>query len=80
MAHLSGCPADVLPLFVAEMDYPLAPPIKEALSRAIDDGDSGYVDLQEMPALRALADLARTTRGGCRRRTAWCPSTSTSTS
>ncbi|MFI6735445.1 MalY/PatB family protein [Nonomuraea sp. NPDC050451] len=35
-------PADVLPLWVAEMDVPLAPPIAEALHRAIDLGDTGY--------------------------------------
>ena len=35
-------PPDVLPLWVAEMDVPLAPPIAEALSRAIARGDTGY--------------------------------------
>ena len=34
---------DVLPLFVAEMDYPLAEPITRALHDAIDRSDSGYV-------------------------------------
>ncbi|MEO6309775.1 MAG: aminotransferase class I/II-fold pyridoxal phosphate-dependent enzyme [Leifsonia sp.] len=34
---------DVLPLFVAEMDYPLAEPIKRALHAAVDRSDSGYV-------------------------------------
>lgn len=34
---------DVLPLFVAEMDFPLAEPIKRALHEAIDRNDSGYV-------------------------------------
>ncbi|SCL74103.1 MalY/PatB family protein [Micromonospora peucetia] len=33
---------DVLPLWVAEMDVPLAPPVAEALRRAIDLGDTGY--------------------------------------
>ncbi|PKQ27177.1 MAG: cystathionine beta-lyase [Actinobacteria bacterium HGW-Actinobacteria-4] len=33
---------DVLPLFVAEMDTPLAPPIEEALARAVHSGDMGY--------------------------------------
>ncbi len=33
---------DVLPLFVAEMDVPLADPVREALERAIRIGDSGY--------------------------------------
>ena len=34
--------ADVLPLPVAEMDYPLADPIKAALHAAIDRSDTGY--------------------------------------
>ncbi len=33
---------DVLPLWVAEMDVNLAPPIAEALERAIRAGDTGY--------------------------------------
>ncbi|MFK4850470.1 MalY/PatB family protein [Microbacterium sp. ZW T6_19] len=36
-------PADVLPLFVAETDFPLAPPVAAALQRAIDTGDTGYI-------------------------------------
>jgi len=35
-------PADVLPLWVAEMDVPLAPPIAEALHAVIAAGDTGY--------------------------------------
>ncbi|MGW0816946.1 MalY/PatB family protein [Streptomyces viridiviolaceus] len=35
-------PADVLPLWVAEMDVPLAPAIATALREAIDTGDTGY--------------------------------------
>lgn len=35
-------PEDVLPLWVAEMDVPLAPPIAEALHRAVELGDTGY--------------------------------------
>jgi cystathionine beta-lyase len=35
-------PADVLPLFVAEMDVALAEPIATALARAVADGDVGY--------------------------------------
>ena len=36
-------PDDVLPLFVAETDFPLAPEITKALQRALDAGDTGYV-------------------------------------
>ncbi|MDG4800975.1 aminotransferase class I/II-fold pyridoxal phosphate-dependent enzyme [Micromonospora sp. WMMD980] len=35
-------PPDVLPLWVAEQDVPLAPPVAEALRRAVDLGDTGY--------------------------------------
>src|ERR1700735_1156936 len=35
-------PAGVLPLWVAEMDAPLAPTVADALHRAVDDGDTGY--------------------------------------
>ncbi len=35
-------PADVIPLWVAEMDYPTAPPIMAALRRAVDDEVFGY--------------------------------------
>ncbi|MCI4065150.1 aminotransferase class I/II-fold pyridoxal phosphate-dependent enzyme [Micromonospora sp. R77] len=35
-------PADVLPLWVAELDVPLAAPVAAALRRAIDLGDTGY--------------------------------------
>ncbi|MEU5208613.1 aminotransferase class I/II-fold pyridoxal phosphate-dependent enzyme [Streptomyces sp. NPDC020742] len=50
-------PPDVLPLWVAEMDVPLAPPIVRAITDAVTRGDTGY------PAgtayARALADFAR---------------------
>ncbi|MEV8569515.1 MalY/PatB family protein [Streptomyces sp. NPDC051322] len=35
-------PADVLPLWVAEMDVPLAPAVADALRDAIETGDTGY--------------------------------------
>jgi cystathionine beta-lyase len=35
-------PPEVLPAWVAEMDYPLADPIATALREAIDRGDAGY--------------------------------------
>lgn len=51
---------EFLPLFVAEMDYPLAPVIREALHEAIDLGDTGYVDPRSggRAAAHALADFA----------------------
>jgi cystathionine beta-lyase len=35
-------PADVLPLFVAESDFPLAPAVADALRAAVERGDTGY--------------------------------------
>ena len=35
-------PADVLPMFVAETDYPLAPAITAVLAEAVAIGDTGY--------------------------------------
>lgn len=35
-------PSDVLPLWVAEMDCALAPPVVEAVRAALDRGDTGY--------------------------------------
>jgi cystathionine beta-lyase len=48
---------DVLPLWVMEMDVPLAPPIAEALTAAIARGDTGYVHAGRLP--EAFADFAR---------------------
>lgn len=50
-------PPDVIPMFVAEMDVPLAPVIREALHAAIDRGDAGYVASRtRLP--QAFADFA----------------------
>ncbi len=49
-------PDDVLPLFVAEMDYPLAPGLSRVLHERIAASDSGYVGSPgELPA--AFADF-----------------------
>lgn len=55
-------PDDVLPLWIAEMDYPLAPPVAEVLHAAIDRSDTGY---------RWLGDLAHELAGFARRRLGW---------
>jgi cysteine-S-conjugate beta-lyase len=41
--------ADVLPAFVAEMDFELAPPVAAALHEAINIGDCGYASVRELP-------------------------------
>ncbi|TFC18772.1 aminotransferase class I/II-fold pyridoxal phosphate-dependent enzyme [Cryobacterium algoritolerans] len=55
-------PSDVLPLFIAEMDYPLAEPVAEALHDAVRRNDTGYAapanDLGE-----AFAEFAGTRWG-----------------
>ena len=45
-------PADVLPLWVAEMDFALADAIKEAIKAHVDSDDLGYPPPNGMPGLR----------------------------
>ncbi len=52
-------PDDVLPMFVAEMDYPLAPAIAEALHAAIDRSDTGYANPRDPAPREAFAAFAR---------------------
>ena len=52
---------DVIPAWIAEMDYPLAPAIAETLHAAVDRSDTGYRWLGELP--EALADFAADTWG-----------------
>ena len=49
--------ADVLPLWVAEMDVNLAPVVAEALANAVRDGDTGYPVGKAYP--EAFVDFAR---------------------
>jgi cystathionine beta-lyase len=55
---------DVLPLWVAEIDAPLAEPIERTLAAAVARGDTGYADRGRLP--EAFAGFAR-------RRTGWAP-------
>ena len=51
-------PDDVLPLFVAELDFPLAEPITDVLAQAVARGDTGYTPPD--PGIRdAFAAYAR---------------------
>jgi cysteine-S-conjugate beta-lyase len=50
-------PADVLPVWVAEMDVPLAAPIVAAVTGAMDRGDTGYA--YGSAYADAVADFAR---------------------
>ncbi|WP_226533031.1 MalY/PatB family protein [Microbacterium paraoxydans] len=58
-------PADVLPLFVAETDFPLAPAVSAALQRAVETGDTGYV-ASRTPLAESFAAFAA-------RRYGWSP-------
>jgi cystathionine beta-lyase len=51
-------PPDVLPMFVAEMDFPLAPAIQAALHEAVERGDTGYVDPHDTGATAAFSAFA----------------------
>jgi cysteine-S-conjugate beta-lyase len=61
-------PPDVLPMFIAEMDTALAPPIATALVESISLGDSGYATIGRLGA--AYADFAD-------RRFGWSPDPAT---
>jgi cystathionine beta-lyase len=49
-------PADVLPAFVAEMDFAIAPPIQKAIERIVKDQDYGYPKRDGERADRAVAE------------------------
>lgn len=51
-------PEDVLPLFVAETDFPLAPAVTAALEEAVRTGDTGYV-ASRTPLAAAYAGFAQ---------------------
>lgn len=56
-------PEDVIPMFVAEADFPLAEPIAAALHAAIERGDTGYV--------ASRTELPRAFSGFAERRWGW---------
>ena len=60
-----GLPEDVLPLWVADMDFPVAEPIREAMQRVLDRGIFGYSDAKE--------DYVQAVTGWFRDRFQWEP-------
>jgi cystathionine beta-lyase len=58
-----GHPADVLPLWVADMDFPAPQPVLDALRRAVDHGIFGYSETKE--------DYYRAVSGWFRDRFGW---------
>ncbi|MBP3042856.1 aminotransferase class I/II-fold pyridoxal phosphate-dependent enzyme [Arthrobacter jiangjiafuii] len=55
-------PADVLPLFVAEMDFPLAVPVQQAIIERVLASDTGYIAGPE-PVAAAFAGFAERSWG-----------------
>ena len=51
-------PADVLPAWVAEMDFPLAEPMRVALAEAVELDDAGYAWPQGVGLAEAFAEFA----------------------
>lgn len=45
-------PADVIPCWIAEMDFPLAEPVKRAIHDQVDTNDLGYLLPTGLPGLR----------------------------
>ncbi len=62
-AEKLGYPADVLPLWLADMDFPAPPAALEALRKAVDHGIFGYSDSRE--------DYFRAAAGWFSRRFGW---------
>jgi cystathionine beta-lyase len=60
-------PEDVLPAWVADMDFPIAEPIRRALRRAVEDSDLGY------PIHPAPIDVPEITAARMQRRFGWRP-------
>lgn len=57
-AKWTGYPADVLPAWVAEMDFPLAEPVKAALQAAVERDDCGYTNPQDQTLGETFAAYA----------------------
>jgi cystathionine beta-lyase len=59
-------PGDVIPAWVADMDYPVAEPIRAVLRRAVETGDIGYPIDPQQTGLRELFCERMETRYGWR--------------
>ena len=59
----SRYPSDVLPAWVAEMDFPLAEPVERALATAVRLGDCGYAAPLELGLPEAFAEFAAARNG-----------------
>ncbi len=50
---------DLIPAWVADMDFPVAPPIRAALTAMLDRGDLGYPDWSQRPLAEVFAERMR---------------------
>src|SRR5688572_2354289 len=57
-AKWTAYPKDVLPAWVAEMDFPLAEPVKAVLREAVDADDAGYAAPDAAGLADAFSDFA----------------------
>src|SRR4029077_3531907 len=57
-------PPDILPAFVAEMDFDLAAPIRDAIDEAVARGDVGYAHSAEVAGAFVAFARGRFARGG----------------
>ena len=55
---------DLIPAWVADMDFPVAPPIRAAITGMLDRGDLGYPDWSQNPLADAFADRMRGASAG----------------
>ena len=51
--------SDVLPAWVAEMDFPLADPVKKVLIEAVERSDTGYANPDATNLAGSYADFAK---------------------
>lgn len=57
-------PSDVLPCWVAEMDYPIAESVKQAIHDQVETNDLGYLMPEGLPGLREAVAQRLTQRHG----------------
>lgn len=50
--------SDVLPMFIAESDFPTPPAIKAALHEALENNDTGYMNPSDLSTAEAFSDFA----------------------
>ena len=70
-----GRPADVLPLWVADMDFPAPRPVLDALHKAVDHGIFGYSEVKEgyypFPPGSKSISVGKQNRSGSLKRRGW---------